>query len=192
MSKQILKRESAILEASVVGYFYNYGKKYDRCRHVFCGYEHVQNYSCYVKKAKLKTKTDFPPSKSEIQRHRGCSLDWCRTYYGARPVGGPIPPSKPVKCKRTYFRSYTTQELANPNTKVELVAIQLDVAGYYSWPHLNVVAVYDLMNDKWHDSKWWSTTPKGDLSLRAPCSLDLKPSEIDGIDEVIAKVKAGI
>lgn len=187
MNKTLFERDTAILTATVVGYFYDFGKKYDRCRHVTCGFEYVQDYSCGYKK--------YPErryySKSDIHRHRQCSADWCRTYYGNRPKGA-IPKAKLVKCKRTYFRSYTTQELADPKTKVELVAVQLNVAGYYNWPLTNIVALYDLMNDKWHDNGWWTMNPKGDLSPRSQGIPDFDPGDISGIEDVVTKVKATI
>lgn len=197
MSKRynvLVNHERMVAYAVTVGFFYNYGKRQKVCQHRSCGWRRPESRSCFHMRY-LEPGADVYYRKlyaQEIKRHqkRGCLLDWCVLDNGARPEGWPTP--KPNPCKKTYFRAYTEKEIADPNTKVELVAIQLTVAELSRIPRNNIVCVYDLMNDRWYTDTWWKLTPKGDLSPYNDWGLDYAPSEIAGMEDVLTKVKAGI
>ena len=175
MSKKTLfEHKNVVMSAEVVGYFYNYGKKYNQCRHISCGYKNNRHRRCYY--------------AGQGGQHGKCKADWCVVYYGKRPKDVGVA----VKCSRTYFRAYTQQELANPATKVELVAVNLRVAQMWYPPVSNNVAIYNLLEDEWHSNEWWTLTGKGDVAPKSQGRLTVAPRSIAGMTEVIAKVKAGI
>jgi hypothetical protein len=196
MSKQIVlaDHELVVLHAATVGFFYNYGKRQNVCKHTSCGWRNPSDRECGFM-ALLEPNSDswyksYNKKEISIHKKKGCKTDWCIKREGSRPDGWPIP--KPNFCKKTYFRAYTDKEMSNPNTKVELIAIALSVAEQNRAPRNNIICVYDLMNDKWHNDKWWKFTPKGDLSPWDDWGLDYAPKAIHGIDEILIKAKAGI
>lgn len=197
MSKRtvLVNHERIVVHAETVGFYYNFGKRQKSCNHGTCGYVRTDRRKCYYmsflepENADSYYKAHYT-TLIKTHKKKECKVDWCIIENGPRPAAWPK--RKPNPCKKTYFRRYTDQQLANPATKVELVAISLSVAEDYRLPRANLVCVYDLMNDGWYTTKWWKTTPKGDLTHFQDYGLDYGPSAIDGIDEVITKVKASL
>jgi hypothetical protein len=188
MDKQsiLVDHERMILHASTIGFYYNYGKRQQVCNHKSCGWKSPESRQCrYISNDGWYKQ--YYGQQIKDHKKKGCKEDWCIKDNGPRPASWPEPIPNP--CKRTYFRAYTEKELADPKTKVELVAIILSVAEQDRAPRNNIICVYDLMNDRWANDTWWKLTPKGDLSPWQDWGLDYAPKTIYGIEEVILKAK---
>lgn len=192
-NKLLIDRNVIVMRASTVGFFYDFGKRCKTCRHRSCGWESITYKYCRWVDASYDQNWWNASDKKLYAKHKkNCTKDWCTIEHGKRPEGELIENSTP--CKKTYFKAYTAQQLADPTTKVEIAAIKLTVAEHDRCPRYDIVAVYDLMNDRWYNDKWWKTTETGSL---APVDKkwntpDYAPKDIYGIEEVISKVKAGI
>lgn len=195
-TKLLIDRNNMVMKAHTVGFFYDFGKRCKTCRHGSCGWESIRYKYCRWITSALSNNGNWWDSseKKEYLKHKkkACETYWCIVDHGKRPEGELI--EKSIPCKKTYFKAYTTKQLSDPSTKVELAAVKMTVAEHDRCPRYGIVAVYDLMNDRWYNDKWWKTTEAGSL---APVdkkwdSPEYAPKDIYGIDEVIAKVKAGI
>lgn len=179
-----------VVKATIAGFYKSLGKKFDLCRHVVCGYSKPPRTQCNARPDDAVPKPDNWNSwwvqRQVEHKNKGCTNKWCVVEHGPFKE---IEDNK-VKCARSYYHLYDEQELANPETKVEYIALEMTVAS--RWAHYVVVGVYDLHNDKWANDDWWSTTPKGDLM---PCNQtppDVTPREVHGIEGIIAKAKVGL
>jgi hypothetical protein len=127
----------------------------------------------------------------------GCKYSWCKVKH---PNQGPptLIRADKAKCKRIIYRRYSDQELAKPDTKPDAIAILVNLAtSCYHNAHPNMVALYDLIEDKWALDSWW-TRPGGStetLSRRnehhgVRCAPP--PSGVSHIDEVVQKLKESL
>lgn len=189
---ELIDRTNMVMRASTVGFYYNSGKRCNTCRHSSCGWSSITRKGCYEFRQDPAYYWTASDKKLNLKHKKMCTEDWCNIEHGKRPEGELVEVSVP--CKKTYFKAYTPKQLSDPSVKVELAAIRLIVAERGRCPRYNMVAVYDLMNDKWHNDKWWKTTKKGSL---APVDRTWEvpaytPKDVYGIEEVIAKVKASL
>lgn len=186
----IFEPKYVVVRATIAGFYKSLGKKFDLCRHIVCGYKKPPRTACDARpddpKPAYNSYNDWWVQRQTEHKNKGCTNKWCVKELG--------PPHEIVDikatCKRSYYHLYSDQELTNPETKVEYIALEMTVASRYA--HYVVVGVYDLLNDKWANDDWWSTTPKGDLM---PCNQtppDVTPREIHGIEIIIEKAKAGL
>lgn len=159
---EILDYKYVVLGASAAGFYFNSGTKRSKCRHESCGWK--SKMKCFVHKKCNNTKI----------------YGWCEHDTEI---------SKSVKCSRIYFTRYKDAELVDPKTKVELIALAIDVATLVDYSMCKV-AIYDLLNDKWASDSWWVVTRKGNLSPAWGRVPSMAPKDIHGIEEVIEKVKA--
>lgn len=173
-----------VIKAEIAGFYKSIGKKFDLCKHVYCGYIKPPRTECNLRPDDLIRipKNDWRGNEREKHKSKGCINMWCVIEHGKQHEIE----DKKAKCARRYYHLYTEQELANPKTQVEYVALELIITSRYS--HYFGVAVYDLINNEWHNDDWWSTTPKGDLM---PCQSPpgATPREVYGIEDIVAKAK---
>lgn len=179
-----------VVKATIAGFYKSLGKKFNLCRHICCGYKKPPRVRCDARpedpQPAYTNYNNWWVERQTQHRLKGCTNDWCVVDHGTKHE---IVDTK-AQCKRSYYHLYTEQELKNPDTKVEYIALELTVAS--RWAHYNAVGVYDLHNDKWANDEWWSTTPKGDLM---PCNQtppDVMPREVFGMEDIIVKAKAGL
>jgi hypothetical protein len=188
-NKKIVEYEAAVLGATAGGFFFDAGTRVKNCRHQTCGFREPPYRDCWLMQYEANDPNLYKDDTKNWNYHtkKGCQFKWCVVEHGKAPKV--IPKTKLAKCKRTYFTAYTNKQLADPTTNVELVAIKLDIGVFNDYP-CNAFAVYDLLNDKWHNEKWWTITPKGHLAPHAYRHPNVPPQQVQGIDAVIAKLKS--
>ena len=185
-----------VLNATIIGLFRSTGRRVEICKHVSCGYLTPTDRKCYVYPGNPHPVPDPKDYYYTSKQHQyndqqghisaGCKNKWCVKRHG--PFKDIV--DQKVVCKRTYFKPYTEQELANPETKAELMAINMDVASdSYHGNYHNLVVIYDLMNDRWFSDDWWSETQAGNLAPAQNPIEGVKPNSVHGIDDVIKRAK---
>lgn len=186
-----------VMKAYVVGLYTTKDRKSDKCEHVSCGYRRPNyakqcgpaDYFYYLVSPRSDYWAVSWPNKTTVLNHKqtGCKSDWCVVEHGQRP-------SLLVKCARTYFKRYSDEELANPNTKPGIVAVGVDIASWGHDSNYGLIALYDMVNDRWYNDDWWMQVHQtGDLMPHnQSLPTGLKPSIVNGIDLVVQKMKESL
>lgn len=195
----VIDRPYVVMKATIMGLYKATGKRVENCKHVSCGYVTLSDRRCFHDPQiplKMPKPTD-PYYTHYLNRYNeqlahiatGCTSMWCVKAHGPRPA---ILDQK-VKCTRVYFAQYSESELANPDTKADIMALKIDIANRsYHGNSYNMIVLYDLVNDKWYSDEWWSETQAGNLMPANKPITDAKPSQIFGIDEVVLKAKEAL
>jgi hypothetical protein len=207
--KPFFKVKGSVLEASVLGFFKIKGLatgKSGKCHHVSCGsvsptvcpyYDGKRRYEAMLSTGKgpyglPATQIDKDRAKKNLDYHdldhkNKCTDDWCKVYYGARPLHC----NESVQCTRLHLEAYTDKELADPKIKPESVAINVNIALNSTFETSRGIALYDLMEDKWFKDTWWTTTGFMSTKLMPHKHDDWPaPKELAQMDQVLVALKA--
>lgn len=209
LDKPFFEVEGTILKAQASGFYKIKGlaSKSGICRHVSCGatsptycqyQSQKKEYDQMVATGKTYYGAHVSPSQIASSKgwmdqlaaaHPTCTKDWCVKSYGPRPndLG------EKIKCTRIHLEAYTDQELADPNVRPESVAISMSIALQKSHEVEYGIALYDLIDDKWFNDQWWTTTGWKSSKLMPHKHADWPaPKKLALIDNVIASLKENL